>query len=242
MKNSLRVNNSNNCCSPSCGFCRSPIFSRKFYRNLKPEEVSWNSRLENFELIQNTQKGLENLRRLTITQILENKRYTSLVWRTLDNNNNNNNNNRDTIKLAEMNEKNDKLYLNRTRKLLGNKVHCRNLIRRNNTWAVLLAKYSRPFLKWTREELQQMVHRKWKNISQSWCGKTRKEVNSKKENNRSVISFCHSRLHNNQWITFLTQPCLLLYLFSVIFYVIFWMSWHMYHHQCLSSFPHLSEF
>ena len=53
-------------------------------------------------------------------------------------------------------EKEKKEYLRRTRKLLETKVHSRNLIKRINTWAVPLVRYSGPFFKWTREELQQM--------------------------------------------------------------------------------------
>ena len=45
-------------------------------------------------------------------------------------------------------------YLRRTRKLLETKLHSRNLIKEINTWAVSLVRYSGPFLKWTREELQ----------------------------------------------------------------------------------------
>ena len=62
----------------------------------------------------------------------------------------------DTIKHAEMKEKNKKEYLKRTRKLLETKLHSWNLIKRINTRVVLLVKYSGPFLKWTREELKQM--------------------------------------------------------------------------------------
>ena len=40
-----------------------------------------------------------------------------------------------------------KEYLRRTRKLLEIKLYNRNLINGINTWAVPLAKYSRPFLK-----------------------------------------------------------------------------------------------
>ena len=47
-------------------------------------------------------------------------------------------------------------YLRRTRKLLETKLSCRNLIKGINTWAVLLVKYSGPFLTWTSDELKQM--------------------------------------------------------------------------------------
>ena len=59
----------------------------------------------------------------------------------------------DTIKEVEMKEKE---CLRRTRKLPETKLHSRNLINRINTWAVTLVRYSVPFLKWTREEPQQM--------------------------------------------------------------------------------------
>ena len=52
-----------------------------------------------------------------------------------------------------------KEYLWRTRKLLETKLSGRILIKAINTWAVLLVRYPRPFLKWTREELKQMDQR-----------------------------------------------------------------------------------
>ena len=59
----------------------------------------------------------------------------------------------DTLKQVEMKEEIKKEYLRKTRKLLETKLYSRNLIKGINTWAVLLVRYSRPFLKWTREEL-----------------------------------------------------------------------------------------
>ena len=56
------------------------------------------------------------------------------------------------------NQKKD--YLRGTRKLLEKKLYSRNLIKGINTWAVPLVRYSRLFLKWTREELKQMQLRK----------------------------------------------------------------------------------
>ena len=56
-------------------------------------------------------------------------------------------------------EKNIKEYLRRIRKLLETKLWSRNLIKGMNSWAVLLIRYSGPFLKWTREELKQMDQR-----------------------------------------------------------------------------------
>ena len=52
----------------------------------------------------------------------------------------------------------------RRRKLVETKLQSRNFIKGLNTWTVLLVRNSGPFLKWTREELQQM-DRKTKN---SW--------------------------------------------------------------------------
>ena len=65
----------------------------------------------------------------------------------------------DTIKQVEMKNKIQKEYLRRTRKLLETKLNSRNLIKRINTWAELPVRYSRPFLKWTRDELRQMDQR-----------------------------------------------------------------------------------
>ena len=47
----------------------------------------------------------------------------------------------------------------RARKLLETKLSSRNLIKRINTWAVPLVRYSGPFLKCTRDELKQMEQR-----------------------------------------------------------------------------------
>ena len=58
-----------------------------------------------------------------------------------------------------MKETIQKEYLRRTRKLLETKLNCRNLIRGINTWAVPLVRYSGSFLKWTRDELDQMDQR-----------------------------------------------------------------------------------
>ena len=65
----------------------------------------------------------------------------------------------DTIKQVQMKNKIQKEYLGRTRKLLETKLSNRNLIKGINTWAVLLVRYSEPFLKWTRDELKQMDER-----------------------------------------------------------------------------------
>ena len=65
----------------------------------------------------------------------------------------------DTIKQVQMKDTTRKEYLRRTRKLLETKLSSRNLIKRINTWAVPLVRYSGPFLKWTRDELKQMDQR-----------------------------------------------------------------------------------
>ena len=55
--------------------------------------------------------------------------------------------------------KKKKEYLRKTRNLLKTKLHSRNLVKGIKTWAVPLGRYSRSFLKWTREELQQIDQR-----------------------------------------------------------------------------------
>ena len=52
-----------------------------------------------------------------------------------------------------------KKYFRRTRKLLETKLHSRNLIKGINTLAVPLVRYSRTFMKRTREKLKQMDQR-----------------------------------------------------------------------------------
>ena len=65
----------------------------------------------------------------------------------------------DTMKQVEMKNKIRKKYLRRTRKLLETKPNSRNVIKWINSWAIHLVSYSRPFLKWTRDELRQMDQR-----------------------------------------------------------------------------------
>ena len=65
----------------------------------------------------------------------------------------------DTIKQVEMENKIQKEYLRRTRKLLETKLNCRNLTKGINTWAVPLVRYSGTFLTWTRDERRQMDQR-----------------------------------------------------------------------------------
>ena len=57
----------------------------------------------------------------------------------------------DTIKQAEIKEKITNEYLRRRRKILETTLYYKNLIKTINTW-VLFVGYSRPFLKWTRED------------------------------------------------------------------------------------------
>ena len=59
----------------------------------------------------------------------------------------------------EMKERIKKEYLRRMKKLLKTKVYCRNIIKRINTQAVPLIRYSAPFLKGAREDLKQMDQR-----------------------------------------------------------------------------------
>ena len=63
-----------------------------------------------------------------------------------------------TIKQVEIKDKIQKEY-SRTRKLLETKLSSRNLIQGKNTWAVPFVRYSRPFFKWTIDELRQMNQR-----------------------------------------------------------------------------------
>ena len=58
-----------------------------------------------------------------------------------------------------MNNKIQKEYFRRTRKLLKTKISCRNLIKGIITWAVPLVRYSGPFLKLTRDEIKYMDKR-----------------------------------------------------------------------------------
>ena len=62
----------------------------------------------------------------------------------------------DTINQVQMDDKTQKEYLRRTRKLFKTKLSSWNLIKGINTWALPLVRYSGPFLKWTRDEHKQM--------------------------------------------------------------------------------------
>ena len=63
-----------------------------------------------------------------------------------------------TSKQVEMKDKIEKKSLSRT-KNYSRQISRRNLMKGINTWAVLLVRYSGPFLKWTRDELKQMDQR-----------------------------------------------------------------------------------
>ena len=98
----------------------------------------------------------------------------------------------DTIKQLQMKDKIRKEYPRRTRKLLETKLSSRNLIKRINTWAVPLVRYSRPFLKWTREELKQMDQRTRKLMTMHKALYPRDNVDrlyvSRKEGGRGLAS------------------------------------------------------
>ena len=90
-----------------------------------------------------------------------------------------------------MRKKIKKEYLRKTRKLFETKLH-RNIIKEINTWAVPLIRYSGLFLKWTREELQQMDQRTRKLITMHKALRTRDNVDrlyvSRKEGGRGFTN------------------------------------------------------
>ena len=98
----------------------------------------------------------------------------------------------DTIKQVQMKDTIRKEYLRRTRKLLETKLSSRNLIKRINTWAVPLVRYSGLFLKWTREELKQMDQRTRKLMTMPKALHPRDDVDrlyvSRKEGGRGLAS------------------------------------------------------
>ena len=98
----------------------------------------------------------------------------------------------DTIKQAEMKEKIQKEYLRRTRKLLETKLSSKNLIKGINTWAAPRVRYSGPFLRWTRDELQQMDQRTRKLMTMHKALYLRDDVDrlyvSRKEAGRGLAS------------------------------------------------------
>ena len=98
----------------------------------------------------------------------------------------------DTIKEVDMKEKIMKEYLRRTKKLLETKLCSGNLIKRINTWAESLVRYSGPFLKWTREELKQMDQRTRKLMTMHKALHPRDDVDrlyvSRKEGGKGLAS------------------------------------------------------
>ena len=91
-----------------------------------------------------------------------------------------------------MKDKIQKEYLRRTRKLPETKFNSRNLIKVINTWAVPLVRYSRPFLKCTRDELKQMDQRTRKLMTMHMALHPRDDVDrlyaSRKEGGRGLAS------------------------------------------------------
>ena len=109
-----------------------------------------------------------------------------------------------TIKQVEMKDKIQKEYLRRTRKLLETTLLGRNLMKRINTWAILLVRYSGSFFKWTRDELKQMDQRTRKLMTKNKALHPRDDVDrlyvSRKEGGRGLASIeesVDSSLHRN---------------------------------------------
>ena len=111
-----------------------------------------------------------------------------------------------------MKKKIKKEYLRRTRKLLEAKLYSRNNTKGMNTWAVLLVRYSGPFLKLNREELKQIDRRTAKLMTMhkalhprhdiDWLYSSRKKggkglTSIKKE--RWRIDTTTRRLHRKAW-------------------------------------------
>ena len=98
----------------------------------------------------------------------------------------------DTIKQVETKDKIQKEYLRRTRKLLETKASSRNHIKGIDTLAVPLVRYSRPFLKWTRDEFKQMDQRTRKLMTMHKALHHRDDVDrlyvSRKEGGRGLAS------------------------------------------------------
>ena len=86
-----------------------------------------------------------------------------------------------------MKDKIPKEYLRRTRKLMEIKLSSRNFIKRINTCAVPLVRYSGPFLKWTRDELKQMDQRTRKLMTMHKALHPRDDVD-RKEGGRGLAS------------------------------------------------------
>ena len=100
-----------------------------------------------------------------------------------------------TSKQVEMKDEIQKEYL-RTKKLLETKLSSRNLIKGINTWAyspgIYSVRYSRPFLKWTRDELKQIDQRTRKLMTMHKALHPRDDIGrlyvSRKEKGRGLTS------------------------------------------------------
>ena len=110
----------------------------------------------------------------------------------------------DAIKQVAMKNQIQNEYLRRTRKLLETKLSCRNLIKGINTWAVPLVRYSKPFLKWTREELKQIDQRTRKLMTMHKAIHPRDDADrlyvSRKEGGRGLASIEDSVDASIQWL------------------------------------------
>ena len=110
----------------------------------------------------------------------------------------------DTIKQVQIKDTISKEYLRRTRKLLEIKLSGRNLIKRINTWAVPLVRYSGPFLKWTRHELKQMDQRTRKLMTMHKALHPRDDVDrlyvSRKEGGKGLTSIEDNVDVSIQWL------------------------------------------
>ena len=100
----------------------------------------------------------------------------------------------DTIKQVEMKDKIRKEYLRRTGKLLETKLSGRNPIKGINTCSVPLVRYSRPFLKLTRDEIKQMDQRTRKLMTMHKALPTRDNVDRLYVSRKKVGKrTCHHR-------------------------------------------------
>ena len=96
------------------------------------------------------------------------------------------------IKYAMKEFKKKKGFLRGKRKPLKTNLHRRNLIKGLNTWPVALVRYSEPFSKWTREELQIIDQRTRKLMKMHKTLHPRDDVDrlylSRKEGGRGLTS------------------------------------------------------
>ena len=102
----------------------------------------------------------------------------------------------DTIKQVQMKDT--------IRKLFETKLSSRNLIKGINTWAVILVRYSGPFLKWTRDELKQIDQRTRKLMTIHKALHARDDVErlyvSRKEGGRGLACIEGSVDASIQWL------------------------------------------